>query len=89
MTKKDVVALAEVLRIHNRTADARTEFTPDHLKVLAEFLASQDRSFKQEGWIDYITGECGQGNELIFVDCERKLIVSAALEPKIVPIANR
>ena len=29
MTKKDVVALADALRLHNGTADGRTEFTPD------------------------------------------------------------
>jgi hypothetical protein len=66
MTTDDFVALAEALRIHNRTADGRTEFTPDHLLVLAEFCASQDRSFNRKGWIDYIAGECGQGDEWSF-----------------------
>jgi hypothetical protein len=60
MTKEDLVALAEALRIHNRTADGRTEFTPDHLRVLADFFASQDANFNPEQWIDYIAGECGQ-----------------------------
>ena len=41
MTKKDIVALAEVFRSHNWTADGRTEFTPDHLQVLADFCAAQ------------------------------------------------
>jgi hypothetical protein len=56
LTKRDVVALAEVLRIHNRTADALTEFTPDHLRVLADFCAAQYPNFNRERWIDYITG---------------------------------
>jgi hypothetical protein len=34
MTKKDLVALADALRIQNQTADGRTEFTPDHLLVV-------------------------------------------------------
>jgi hypothetical protein len=55
LTKKDVVALAEVLRIHNRTADARTEFTPDHIRVLADFCAAQYPNFNRERWIDYFT----------------------------------
>jgi transcriptional regulator with XRE-family HTH domain len=55
MTKRDVVALAEVLRIHNQTADPRTEFTPDHLGVLADFCAAQFPNFDRERWIDYIT----------------------------------
>ena len=66
MTKKDVVALADAVRIHNRTADGRTEFTPDHLLVLADFLASQARNINQKRWIDYIVGECGQGDDWIF-----------------------
>jgi hypothetical protein len=86
MTNKDLVALADALRIHNRTADARTEFTPDLLKVLAEFFTSQVTIFRQERWIDYITGKCGQGDELIFVDCGR---IGAAVERKIAPIPNR
>ena len=56
MTKKDVVALAEVLRIHNQTAEAGTEFTPDHLRVLADFCAAQYPDFNRERWIDYIAG---------------------------------
>jgi len=30
MTKEDLVALPDTIRRHNRTADGRTEFTPDH-----------------------------------------------------------
>ena len=54
MTKEHLVALADALRIHNRTADGPTEFTPDHLRVLADFFASQYPDFNQEQWIDYI-----------------------------------
>ena len=56
MTKKDIAALAEVLRIHNQTADARTEFTPDHLRTLGDFCAAQYPNFNRERWIDYING---------------------------------
>jgi hypothetical protein len=78
MTNKSLVALADTLRIHNRTADARTEFTPDHLRVLAEFLASQDASFNRERWMGYIIEGRGQGEELIFVERERALIAGAS-----------
>jgi hypothetical protein len=57
MTKRDVVALAEALRTHKLTANGPTEFTPDHLRVLAEFCASQDPNFNQQQWIDYIAEE--------------------------------
>ena len=56
MTRKDVITLAEMLRIHNRTANGRTEFTPDHLSVLADFCAAQYPTFNRERWIDYIAG---------------------------------
>ena len=56
MTKKDLAGLADVLSLHNRTADGRTEFTPGHLRVLADFFTSQYPSFNQERWIDYIAG---------------------------------
>jgi hypothetical protein len=65
MTKNEVVALADALRIHNCTADGRTEFTPDHLRVLADFCASQDPNFNPKWWMDYIAGECGQAGELM------------------------
>lgn len=68
MTKQDIVALADALCIHNRTADARTEFTPDHLRVLAEFLTSQDPNFNPKWWMDYIAGECGPTGELTLVE---------------------
>jgi hypothetical protein len=71
MTNKSLVALANMLRIHNRTADAATEFTPDHLRVLADFFASQDASFNRERWMDYITGERAQDSEPIFIDRTR------------------
>jgi len=56
MTKKDIVALADALRIHNRSAGGRTEFTPDHLRVLADFCGVQYPTFNRERWIDYIAG---------------------------------
>jgi hypothetical protein len=56
MTKEDTVALADALRSHNRTADGRTEFTPDHLRVLADFFASHYPDFNREPWIASIIG---------------------------------
>lgn len=88
MTNKDLVTLADALRNHNRTADAQTEFTPDHLWVLAEFFASQDASLNRKRWMDYITGECGQ-EEPIFVDGNRTFTAGAAAENKTAPMANR
>lgn len=73
MTNKDLLALADVLRMHNQTADARTEFTSDHLRVLADFFASKDASFNRERWMDYITSECAQGGEPNFVAGDRAL----------------
>jgi len=86
MTKKDIVALAEVLRVHNRTADGRTEFTPDHLRLLADFYASRYPNFNRRRWIDYITG--GEGEELIFVEPDSPLNPGASVEEKARPHTN-
>ena len=80
MTKKDLVGLADALRIHNQTADGRTEFAPDHLLVLADFCASQDLNFNRKRWIDYITGEGGLGDELMFVEADSAVIPGAIAE---------
>ena len=80
MTKKDVVALADALRIHNQTADGRTEFTPDHLLVLADFCALQNPNFNRKQWIDYVAGEGGQGDEWNFVQPDSPLIPGAVVE---------
>ena len=76
MTKEDLVALADALRIHNRTADGRTEFTPDHLRVLADFCAAQYRKFNREHWIDFIARESGQGDEWISVEGSAKPLLT-------------
>ena len=39
------------------TTGRRTEFTPDHIRVLADFCASQFPNFNWERWIDYIVGD--------------------------------
>jgi hypothetical protein len=74
MTKKDFVALADALRIYNQRADGRTEFTPDHLWVLADFCASQDPNFNRERWIDYIAGSAGEWSEKQNIDLTTSLL---------------
>ena len=53
--------------------------------MLAEWFRSQDASFNQERWTDYIMGECGQGGELTLAECEKTLAAGTAVENKIVP----
>jgi hypothetical protein len=66
-----------------------TEFTPDHLKVLADFCASQDPTFNRKRWIDYITGEGGSGDEMMFVEPDNTLLSGAVVEDKPVRRVNR
>jgi hypothetical protein len=89
MTEKDLVALADALRTHNGSADGRTEFTPDHIRVLADFCASQVSNFNRKLWIDYITGECGQSDELIFVEPDSAAHPRRDRGGLIVPRVNR
>ena len=88
MTKEALVALAEALRTHNGTADGRTEFTPDHIRVLAEFCASQDPEFNKQQWIDHIAAEGRQDNELASVDHDCTLMAGARMEHNPVPKVN-
>ena len=83
MTRKDVVALADLLHNHNRSADGQTEFAPDHLLVLADFCAAQYPNFNQERWIDYSAGVCGQSDELIFVERDSSLILGSVFRDKL------
>jgi hypothetical protein len=46
----------------------------------ADFCASQVPNFNRERWIDYIAGECGQRDELIFVEPDSTLIHGAIVE---------
>jgi hypothetical protein len=61
MSKKHFVALADLIREHNRRAElnGETPFTPDQLATLARFCVSENPLFKRERWLSYIAGECG------------------------------
>jgi len=92
MTKNDRVALADALRIHNQTADGRTEFTPDHLLVLADFCASQNPNFNRKRWIDYITAEGKPSDEVMFVESDSTVIPGVVVEGTVgtnLPRVNR
>ena len=61
MTKKQLVALADSIREHNRLVKFNGEnaFTVDQLAALPRFCASENPRFKRERWIDYIAARCG------------------------------
>ena len=63
MSKKDFIALADMIREHNRLAangGPYSTFTEDQLIALAEFCRDQNSNFKRERWVDYIAGKCGK-----------------------------
>lgn len=62
MSKKHFVAMANMIREHNRVSvnnDSYTTFTADQICALADFCRSQNYNFKGERWVQYIAGECG------------------------------
>ena len=69
MSKKDFVALADVIRKHNGEVDSRPRgaefvgepFYQTTIDLLADFCASQNPAFNRERWLAYIAGECGPG----------------------------
>jgi hypothetical protein len=60
MTKKDFIALADMIRDHNRyAATPENQFSQYHIDCLAAFLRSQNPAFNRDRWLDYIAGKCG------------------------------
>ncbi len=63
MSKKHFIALADMIREHNRIAKRTGDiavFTQDQLDALAMFCRQQNGEFKRDRWLDYIAGECGK-----------------------------
>ena len=58
MTKKNFIALADVIKRH--TLDiAKAPFSTHHIHALADFCESQSPNFNRSRWLDYIAGKCG------------------------------
>ncbi len=61
MSKKDFIALADMIREHNQLAvhNGDTMFDHNHIATLAEFCEQQNSQFNRSRWLAYIAGECG------------------------------
>lgn len=58
MTKKNLIALADVIREHQRCY-SHEPFTRGQLDTLARFCRSQNLAFLGGRWLGYIAGENG------------------------------
>lgn len=67
MTKKNLIALADAIREHNRVMGNRIGFgdpkaqlfNQEQLDTLADALAKTNPAFKRERWLGYIAGTNG------------------------------
>jgi hypothetical protein len=59
MSKKDFIALADVIKAYNNEPKFRLGFCPSQLDALADFCQAQNPAFKRDRWLAYIAGECG------------------------------
>lgn len=61
MTKKHFIALADMIREHNKRAKGGNydPFTESQIYMLAWFCADQNPHFDRERWLAYINGICG------------------------------
>lgn len=59
MSKKDFIALADMIRAHNRNCSLNEMFTELQIAALAEFCREQNSDFKRDRWLQYINGKCG------------------------------
>lgn len=63
MSKKDFIALADMIRYHNANVfdpNGNMKFNERHLIALAEWCREQNPRFMRERWLDYIAGKCGK-----------------------------
>ena len=63
MTKKDFIALADMIRSYN--SPPCVPFSEHQIAALADFCASQNPNFKRDRWLDYIAGKCGKNGGAI------------------------
>jgi hypothetical protein len=80
MSKKDFIALADMLRTArmNVIKDedgyplsapySHNPFRDEHIQFLADFCETQNRNFKRQRWLDYIAGKCGSNGGAIRKD---------------------
>lgn len=62
MTKKDFIALADMIRDYNDDSGVPLHFdrfTIGQIAAIARFLRTQNSNFNQERWFGYIAGENG------------------------------
>ena len=60
MSKKDFVALANLIRDWNAIAEGDSpKFTKQQISVLAEFCNSSNPAFNRDHWLGYIAGTNG------------------------------
>ncbi len=62
MSKKDFIALADVIKAARPNADEEPEMAGQwaYMKeVLADFCEAQNPNFMRKRWMDYIAGKCG------------------------------
>jgi hypothetical protein len=60
MGKKDFIALADAIRLHNSERhEGEGQFTISQINVLARFCQSQNPNFNRERWFGYIAGTNG------------------------------
>ena len=67
MSKKDFIALADVIRTTNAPFErggffpicAEGFFDRKLISIVADFCQSQNPRFNRDRWLDYIAGKCG------------------------------
>lgn len=64
MSKKDFIALADAIRESAATGQGQLAsevvlWSRNHLRVLADFMHTQNPRFNENRWFGYLYGECG------------------------------
>lgn len=61
MSKKDFIALADVIRDYNKDAGdiGQCPFDKRQTELLADFCYQQNSNFNRDRWLAYVAGTCG------------------------------
>lgn len=59
-SKKDYVALADHIKMHNKITSPENHFNDTHLNSLADHMKSQNGAFMKDRWLGYVKGSNGK-----------------------------
>ena len=74
MTKKNLIDLADAIRVFGENISLPADKISIPVSVLADFCATQNPNFDRNRWLDYIAGNCGKNGGKVACDAKRECL---------------